>query len=161
MLDGHFHLGGRRVAIGAEPDLLFDVGSMLGEMGAHIEAAVTTTDSPVLARMPAEEVLIGDLEDLERLARDKDCDLLLTHSHGRQAAERLKIPFHRIGLPMFDRLGAGHQLSVGYRGTRDLIFTLSNLVIADHEENHEPSPDTWRTGHGDDPAAASAAATAH
>jgi nitrogenase molybdenum-iron protein NifN len=161
MLDGHFHLGGRRVAIGAEPDLLFDVGSMLGEMGAQVEAAVTTTDSPVLARMPAEEVLIGDLEDLERLAGDKACDLLLTHSHGRQAAERLKIPFHRIGLPMFDRLGAGHLLSVGYRGTRDLIFTLSNLVMADHEENHEPTPHTWRTGHGDDHAAAPAAATAH
>jgi nitrogenase molybdenum-iron protein NifN len=94
--------------------------------------------------MPAEEVLIGDLEDLETLARDKGCDLLLTHSHGRQAAERLAIPFHRIGLPMFDRIGAGHRLSVGYRGTRELIFTLSNLVIADHEENHEPTPDTWR-----------------
>jgi nitrogenase molybdenum-iron protein NifN len=145
MLDGHFHLGGRRVAIGAEPDLLFDVGSALHEMGAHIEAAVTTTHSPVLERLPAEEVLIGDLEDLETFARDRGCDLLLTHSHGRQAAERLSIPFHRIGLPMFDRIGAGHRLSVGYRGTRELIFTLSNLVIADHEEHHEPTPDTWRT----------------
>jgi nitrogenase molybdenum-iron protein NifN len=45
---------------------------------------------------------------------------------------------------MFDRLGAGHQLSVGYRGTRDLIFDISNLIIADHEEHHEPTPDTWR-----------------
>jgi nitrogenase molybdenum-iron protein NifN len=145
MLDGHFHLGGRKVAIGAEPDLLFDVGSALHEMGAHIEAAVTTTHSPVLERLPADEVLIGDLEDLETFAKDRGCDLLLTHSHGRQAAERLSIPFHRIGLPMFDRIGAGHRLSVGYRGTRELIFTLSNLVIADHEENHEPTPDTWRT----------------
>ena len=47
---------------------------------------------------------------------------------------------------MFDRLGAGHQLSVGYRGTRDLIFTIANLIIADHEDNHQPTPDTWRTG---------------
>jgi nitrogenase molybdenum-iron protein NifN len=146
MLDGHFHIGGRKVAIGAEPDLLFEVASLLHEMGAHIEAAVTTTQSPVLEQLPTEDVLIGDLEDLETQAKDKGCDLLLTHSHGRQAAERLAIPFHRIGLPMFDRLGAGHRLTVGYRGTRDLIFTLSNLLIADHEEHHEPTPDTWRIG---------------
>jgi len=120
---------------------------------------VTTTESPVLERLPSEEVLIGDLEDLERRADERGCDLLLTHSHGRQAAERLKIPFHRIGLPMFDRLGAGHCLSVGYRGSRDLIFTLSNLVIADHEAHHEPTPDTWRVGAADD--AALAVATAH
>ena len=109
MLDGHFHIGGRKLAIGAEPDLLYDVGSLLHEMGAHIDAAVTTTQSPVLERLPAEDVLIGDLEDLEKLAGEKGCDLLVTHSHGRQAATRLNIPFYRVGIPMFDRLGAGHQ----------------------------------------------------
>ena len=158
MLDGHFHIGGRKLAIGAEPDLLFDVSTMLHEMGAHVEAAVTTTHSPLLERVESEDVLIGDLEDLETLARDKGCDLLLTHSHGRQAADRLKIPFHRIGMPMFDRLGAGHQLSVGYRGTRDLIFNIANLIIADHEENHQPTPDTWRTVDG---VSVGASATTH
>lgn len=143
MLDAHFHLGGRRLAIGAEPDLLFDVGSALHEMGTKIVAAVTTTPSPVFEALPAEEVLIGDLEDLETLAKARGCDLLLTHSHGRQAAARLNIPFHRIGIPMFDRIGAAHRLSVGYRGTRELIFTLANLCIADHEANHEVTPDTW------------------
>ncbi len=146
MLDGHFHIGGRKLAIGAEPDLLYDVGSLLHEMGAHIDAAVTTTQSPVLERLPAEDVLIGDLEDLERLAGEKGCDLLVTHSHGRQAATRLNIPFYRVGIPMFDRLGAGHLTTVGYRGTRTLIFSVSNLIIEDHENNHEPTPDTWRDG---------------
>ncbi|MEA1675901.1 nitrogenase iron-molybdenum cofactor biosynthesis protein NifN [Nitrospirillum sp. BR 11163] len=144
MLDGHFHIGGRKLAIGAEPDLLADVGGMLHGMGAHITAAVTTTHSAVLAGVPADEVLIGDLEDLERRAAERGCDLLVTHSHGRQAAERLGIPFFRMGLPMFDRLGAGHLVSVGYRGTRDLIFAISNLLIADHERHHEPTPDSWR-----------------
>jgi len=60
MLDGHFHLGGRKLAIGAEPDLLFDVSSMLHEMGVEITAAVTTTQSTVLERVATEEVLIGD-----------------------------------------------------------------------------------------------------
>jgi nitrogenase molybdenum-iron protein NifN len=145
MLDAHFHTGGRRLAIGAEPDLLFDLSSMLHEIGAKVTVAVSTTQSPVLERVKAEEVLIGDLEDLENLARDRDCNLLITHSHGRQAAERLNVPFYRAGFPMFDRLGAGHQLSVGYRGTRDLVFDIANLIIADQEDNRQPTPDTWRT----------------
>jgi nitrogenase molybdenum-iron protein NifN len=146
MLDAHFHIGGRRLAIGAEPDLLFDVSSTLHEIGAKVTVAVTTTQSPVLEQVKSEEVLIGDLEDLENLAKDRDCNLLITHSHGRQAAQRLNIPFYRTGFPMFDRLGAGHQLSVGYRGTRDLVFEIANLIIADHEDNRQPTPDTWRTG---------------
>jgi nitrogenase molybdenum-iron protein NifN len=145
MLDAHFHIGGRRLAIGAEPDLLFDLSSILHEIGAKVTVAVTTTQSPVLERVKTEEVLIGDLEDLENHARERDCNLLIAHSHGRQAAERLNIPFYRAGFPMFDRLGAGHQLSVGYRGTRDFVFDIANLIIADHEDNRQPTPDTWRT----------------
>jgi nitrogenase molybdenum-iron protein NifN len=138
MLDGHFHFGGKNVAIGAEPDLLWNIAGFLTEMGCHVTAAVTTTTSPVLESLPVEEVLIGDLEDLEQ--RAADADLLVTHSHGRQAAERLNIPFFRLGLPTFDRLGAGHLVSVGYRGTRNLIFDIGNLFMAGA---HEPEPDSW------------------
>jgi len=139
MLDGHFHIGGRKIAIGAEPDLLFAISSFLHEMGAQISAAITTTHSPLLAQTPAAEVLIGDLEDLEQ--RAKDADLLITHSHGRQAAARLNVPLFRMGIPMFDTLGAGHLLSVGYRGTRDLIFAIGNILM---HQGHEPTPETWR-----------------
>jgi nitrogenase molybdenum-iron protein NifN len=160
MLDAHFQIGGRKLAIGAEPDLLFDLSSTLHEMGVQVTVAVTTTQSPVLEHVCSDEVLIGDLEDLENRAKARECDLLITHSHGRQAAERLGIPFYRAGFPMFDRLGAGHQLLVGYRGTRDLIFDVANLIIADHEQNRQPTPDTWRldgpVSHG-----AAAAATSH
>ena len=38
-------------AIGAEPDLLFDLSSMLHEIGTQVTAAVTTTSSPVLERV--------------------------------------------------------------------------------------------------------------
>jgi nitrogenase molybdenum-iron protein NifN len=146
MLDGHFYFGGKKIAIGAEPDLLWTLSNWITELGSVVVAAVTTTASPLLERLPTEEVLIGDLEDLE--ARAAGCDLLMTHSHGRQAAERLHIPFYRIGIPMFDRLGAAHQTIVGYRGTRNLIFEIANMFIAN---GHEPNQDTWalpeKTGH--------------
>jgi nitrogenase molybdenum-iron protein NifN len=138
MLDGHFFFGGKKIAIGAEPDLLWAIGSWLAEMGAEISAAVTTTESPLLERLPAEEVVIGDLEDLE--LRAAGCDLLITHAHGRQMAERLELPFVRMGLPTFDRLGAAHRVTVGYRGTRDLIFEIGNVFLANEHHN---TPATW------------------
>lgn len=151
MLDGHFYFGGKKVALGAEPDLLWALGSLLAEMGCEIAAAVTTTHSPLLEKMPCAEVLIGDLEDLEM--RAKGCDLLVTHSHGRQASERLGIPLFRAGLPCFDRIGANHKLSVGYRGTRELIFQIGNVFL---EHTHEGGPDSWPLPETEDEPAAQA-----
>ncbi|NEV76045.1 nitrogenase iron-molybdenum cofactor biosynthesis protein NifN [Rhodopseudomonas sp. BR0C11] len=155
MLDGHFYFGGKSVAIGAEPDMLLNIGGFLADMGCTVSAAVTTTTSPILAQVPSDEVLIGDLEDLER--RAEDCDLLVTHSHGRQAAERLGVPLFRMGLPMFDRLGAAHQVVVGYRGTRDLIFAIGNVFIANIKE---PDVNSWRSASAR-PDQTDAPATAH
>ena len=59
---------------------------------------------------------------------------------------RLGVPLFRYGLPTFDRLGAAHRLSVGYRGTRDLIFEIGNMFMA---EVHEPTPADWRLPRGD------------
>lgn len=138
MLDAHFFIGGKRIVIGAEPDLLWSLAMSLSELGAKIAGAVTTTQSPLLELIPAEEVLIGDLEDVEKLAAG--CDLMITHSHGRQAAERLHVPFHRAGLPMFDRLGAGHRMTVGYRGTREFLFEIGNIFLANPREG---TPESW------------------
>ncbi|RJX31979.1 MAG: nitrogenase iron-molybdenum cofactor biosynthesis protein NifN [Oxalobacter sp.] len=127
MLDGHFACSAKKVAIGAEPDLLWALANLMHEMGCEIVCAVTTTNSPLLENLPCQTVRIGDLEDLEFGA--KDCQMLITHAHGRQAAARLNIPLYRAGLPSFDRIGAAHQLNVGYRGTRTLIFNLANLFL--------------------------------
>lgn len=138
MLDGHFYTGGLKVAIAAEPDLLFATGSLLVEMGAVLKTCIAPQNAPILASMPTEHVVIGDLEDLELGAAD--CDVLITHSHGRQAAERLNKPLFRIGFPIFDRIGNSHRLRVGYRGTRSLIFDVANLMM---EQIHHAHPDTW------------------
>lgn len=138
MLDGHFYTGKLKVAIGAEPDLLHAAGSLLHEMGAELVSCVTTTHSSVLAQLPVEQVLIGDLEDLEAAAQG--ADLLITHSHGRQAAERLGKPFLRLGFPIFDRIGNAHRVMVGYRGTRQFIFDVANLVL---EHLPHAGPQHW------------------
>jgi len=140
MLDGHFHFGNQRVALAAEPDLLWAAGSFLTEMGAELAVCVTTTPGPLLERMPSNEVVIGDLEDFEIAAKAADCDLLMTHSHGRMAAERLGKPLFRLGMPTFDRIGNSHVCHVGYRGTRNFVYEVGNTFMAQIHHHH---PDDW------------------
>jgi nitrogenase molybdenum-iron protein NifN len=145
MLDGHFYTGGVKVAIAAEPDLLLAVGSLLHEMGAELRCCVSTTKSASHALLSAQTVILGDLEDFELGAID--CDLLVTHSHGRQAAERMSKPLLRIGFPVFDRVGNAHRCQVGYRGTMALIYEIANLMIAqiDHHTTDWPlTPEALR-----------------
>ena len=149
MLDGHFTFNGVRAAVAAEPDHLLALCVWLAEMGVEIAAAISTVHLPMLAGVPTEDVVVGDLGDLE--ARAEGCDLLLTHAHGRQASERLGIPLFRAGFPIFDRLGAAHQVSIGYRGTSRLIFDVANLLL----ERHEADPHCGATRHDN------AAFTAH
>ncbi|MEF3129309.1 nitrogenase iron-molybdenum cofactor biosynthesis protein NifN (plasmid) [Rhizobium leguminosarum] len=139
MLSGHFHFAGKKVAIACEPDQLLQFAQLFIGMGAVITAAVTTTgDSKVLQIVPTDTVKVGDLGDLEQLAAD--ADLLVTHSHGRQAAERLAVPLMRVGFPVFDRIGSQHKLSILYRGTRDIIFEVANIVQATYDEPPARAP---------------------
>ncbi|MGO7078644.1 nitrogenase iron-molybdenum cofactor biosynthesis protein NifN [Rhizobium leguminosarum] len=132
MLCGHFHFAGKKVAIACEPDQLLQFAQLFIGMGAVITAAVTTTgDSKALQIAPTDTVKVGDLGDLEQLAAD--ADLLVTHSHGRQAAERLAVPLMRVSFPVFDRIGSQHKLSILYRGTRDMIFEVANIVQGIHD----------------------------
>lgn len=149
MLDSHFWYGGKRAAIGADPDLLLSLSAFLAELGCDTAAAVASEVSPALSRVPAGSVTVGDLDDLERLAAG--CDLLLTTSHGRQAASRLGLPHHRIGFPVLDRVGNAERLMVGYRGARRLLFELANLLIAEEERSAHGPAIAHRDQGGDQP----------
>jgi nitrogenase molybdenum-iron protein NifN len=138
MLDAHFHLSGKRVAIAADPDLLCTLVALFTALGAAVVAAVSSTKNGVgLANLPCEKVHVGDLGDLEQLAKEHEAELLVTHSHGRQAAEALGIPLFRIGFPIFDRLGHQYRALGGYRGTRELVCEIANLFITQLHE-HKP-----------------------
>ncbi|MHC0052549.1 nitrogenase iron-molybdenum cofactor biosynthesis protein NifN [Actibacterium sp. D379-3] len=140
-LDAHFHIGGLKVAIGADPDLLFALSNALASMGAGIVTAVTTSQhSPVFDRVPADEVILGDLGDFERGARDNDAQMLITHSHGRHAEHRLHVPLVRAGFPIFDRIGAQDVCRVGYRGSRAFLYEIANTAQAQH---HRQQPEDF------------------
>lgn len=131
MLDTHFYFGRKRVSIALEPDLLWSTVYFLQSMGADIHAAVTTTRSPLLEKLPIGSVTIGDLEDFEQLAPGSD--LLIGNSHIAAIAKRLSIPLYRLGIPIFDRLGHGQFTKVGYQGTMQLLFDIGNLFLEQEE----------------------------
>ncbi len=127
ILDTHFYLGGKKVSLALEPDLLYQTSWLLKELGAEIQAAVTTTKSSILKELPIDNVTIGDLEDLEDLAPGSD--LIITNSQGKRLADKLNIPLYRMGYPIYDRLGNGSRCLVGYRGTMQFLFALGNIFL--------------------------------
>lgn len=146
MLDAHFYFSGKRISLALEPDLLHQTAWWLTEMGAIIHAAITTTvgiepkaKNASLEQLPVEEVIVGDLEDLELLSAD--ADLLIANSHGARVAERLGIPLVRLGYPFFDRLGAAQRCTVGYRGTTQLLFDIGNIFL---EQQEKTAANKWR-----------------
>jgi len=141
MVDAHFYYTRKRVAVALEPDLLYAYCSFFADMGCEVTAAVSPTQSSVLERIRAWAVQVGDHEDFETLARGTD--LVVSNSHARQTVERLGVGLVRAGFPTFDRLGAGHRVVVGYRGTRDLVFEIGNIFLHhDHTHHAQPPVDT-------------------
>ena len=127
ILDTHFYLGGKKISLALEPDLLYQTSWLLTEMGAEIQAVVTTTKSPMLKKLPVENVTIGDLEDLENLAPGSD--LIITNSQGKDIANKLNIPLYRLGYPIYDRLGNGSRCLVGYKGSMKFLFDIGNIFV--------------------------------
>jgi nitrogenase molybdenum-iron protein NifN len=129
MLDTHFMLGQLRVAVAADPDHLNAYAHLLREMGAEVVAAVAPSNAPALEKLPVDKVQIGDLEDLENLARDTKAELVIGNSHAVQTAERLGLPILRTGFPLYDIVGGYQQARIGYRGARQTLFDLANLAL--------------------------------
>ncbi|MET0386652.1 MAG: nitrogenase iron-molybdenum cofactor biosynthesis protein NifN [Polyangiales bacterium] len=130
-LDAGFWFSGKRVAIAGDPDLLYPLSEVFATLGAQLVTAVASTGrASVLRRVRAQELLVSDLGDFEEHARAAQAELLVTHSHGRMAAERLGVPLYRVGFPIFDRLGVQDRCWVGYSGTRRLVHELANVFAA-------------------------------
>ena len=133
MVDSHYQFGRKKISLALEGDLLKTLTPFLHSMGCDIELAISATRVLGLGELPCENVLVGDLEDLEEAATG--VDLLVANSNGRQAANALGIVNHlRAGYPVFDRIGAHQRTWVGYRGSMLLIFEIGNLFMASAKE---------------------------
>lgn len=138
MVDSHFMLGFARVAIAADPDLLYGFSRLVSEMGCEVVAAVAPARANILNDVMATQVGIGDLEDLEISAKQHRAQLVISNSHAAQTAQRLGTPLLRAGFPQFDLLGGYQRLWVGYKGTRQTLFDLANMLVERGHQEIEP-----------------------
>jgi len=138
MVDAHFMLGFARIAIAADPDLLYGMSRLVTEMGCEVAAAVAPARANILNDVVAAQVGIGDLEDLEIAAKRNGAQLVISNSHAAETARRLGVPLLRAGFPQYDLIGGYQRLWVGYRGTRQALFDLANLLV--EHGHHEPEP---------------------
>ncbi len=138
MVDSHFMLGFARVAIAADPDLLYGLSRLVTEMGCEVVAAVAPARANILQEVAAAQVAIGDLEDMEIAAKRNGAQLIISNSHAAESSRRLGIPLLRAGFPQYDLIGGYQRLWVGYRGTRQALFDLANMVV--QHGHHETEP---------------------
>jgi nitrogenase molybdenum-iron protein NifN len=134
MVDCHFMIGFARIALAADPDLLGMHARFLSGMGAEVVSAVSPAKADSLAGLPLASVIVGDLEDLEQHARAAAAQLLIGNSHAAGSAQRLGVPLLRAGFPQYDHVGGYARTWVGYRGTRQALFDLANLMQGQHHE---------------------------
>lgn len=134
MVDTHFMLGFYRVALALDPDLLVGFADFLGGMGAEIVAAVAPARSEALHDAACGQVQVGDLEDLERAAREGRAQLVISNSHAADTAARLDVPLLRAGFPQYDWVGGYARAWIGYRAARQALFDLANLFLGQHHD---------------------------
>lgn len=133
MLDSHFSLGQTRILVVGEPDHLAGLCHTLHEAGAKVRVAIATVPSPRLANLPAAKVLVGDLEDAERLA--EDYDLIVGNGHCEALAHRLHKSLILRGFPNWEEVGNSLKQDVLYEGGAYFICECANA--AEKMRGHE------------------------
>jgi nitrogenase molybdenum-iron protein NifN len=134
MVDSHFMTGFTRIAIGLDADALLAYAQFLAAVGCEVVAAVVPARADGLAEVPCTDVCIGDLDDLEHAAAAAGAQLMIGSSHAVQSAQRLGIPLLRAGFPQYDWVGGYARTWIGYRGARQALFDLANLILGHHHE---------------------------
>lgn len=128
MLDTHFMLGMAKLAAALDPDLLNGFSQLLAGMGVELVAAVAPANAAILKQVMADEVKLGDLEELEVMARTHGAQLLISNSHSQESAKRLGLPLLRAGFPQYDHLGGYQRNWIAYQGSRQTLFELANML---------------------------------
>ena len=69
--------------------------------------------------------------------------LVIANSHAADTARRLGLPLLRAGFPQYDLVGGYARTWVGYRGTREALFDIANLMLGQHHETEPYRSSYW------------------
>lgn len=126
MLDSHFSLGQTRILAVGEPDQLAGLCRSLAEAGGRVTLAISSVDSPQLEQLPAQQVLVGDLEDAEN--RQADYDLIVGNFHCEALAHRFHKALVLRGFPNWEQVGNQLKNDILYEGGAYLLFEAANAA---------------------------------
>ena len=141
MLDSHFVLTHETYAIALEPDLAKGYAGLIAAMGGHIHQVITTSQDAGLEDLACDEVIIGDLAQLDKSY--PDLRLVVSNSHAAVLCEPT-IPVLRAGYPVSDRYGNMDVRQFGYEGMRERLFAMANSMIITAKEEVEPHISAYR-----------------
>lgn len=128
MLDSHFLIGSSRFVITGEPDMCIGMCELIQSVGGSVDAVISTVYSPVLTRIKAKNVFVGDLEDA--LDYFKEADLVISNFH----AERLlhmqekRSALAIRGFPNYEELGNQLKSDQLYEGSTYFLFEIANKL---------------------------------
>lgn len=126
MLDSHFSLGQTRILLVGEPDFLAGTSELLREAGGKISLALASVDSPQLDRIPADKVMVGDLEDAEML--QDAYDVIVGNCHCEALAHRFGKALVLRGYPSWEVVGTQLKNDLLYEGGAYFLCEVANAA---------------------------------
>ncbi|MDR2034087.1 MAG: nitrogenase iron-molybdenum cofactor biosynthesis protein NifN, partial [Helicobacteraceae bacterium] len=122
LLDSHFVLGKKRIAIALESDHAINAANVLCEAGSKVIILAPTPEC-ALEKSGFEWVCDG----LFWLEQNADrWDMLICGTHGEAICHRLHKPLLQAGFPQWERIGSQLDIAIGYEGSARLLAAANN-----------------------------------
>lgn len=141
MVDVHKYLYGVKAAVYGDPDLVFSLTTFILELGMNPVLVATGSKSRDFGakirqifeeiRPDLEPIVLSeiDFDSLNDAVNECCPEILIGNSNGKYIAKARDIPLVRVGLPIHDRVGAQRILTVGYRGSLELLDRITNAIL--------------------------------
>ncbi len=128
MLDSHFLIGSSHFVVTGEPDMCIGICELLRSVGGTVDAVVATNYSPVLEKIGAANVFVGDLEDAAE--HFKTADLVISNFHAERLLHMQEKHTALIlrGFPNYEELGNQLKNDQLYEGSTYFLFEVANAL---------------------------------
>jgi len=129
MLDSHFLIGSSHFVVTGEPDMCIGICELLQSVGGTIDAVVSTVYSPVLEKINAGTVFVGDLEDAKSYFTD--ADLVISNFHAERLLHMDEYSHAGLmlrGFPNYEELGNQLKNDQLYEGSTYFLFEAANKL---------------------------------
>ncbi|MCX7760418.1 MAG: nitrogenase iron-molybdenum cofactor biosynthesis protein NifN [Hydrogenothermaceae bacterium] len=137
MLDSHFYFTDKFISIALEPSHTLNIYKFIKEnLGINIETVVLPSKSEVSRYIKAENMVIGDLEDLKNSISKSV--VLFSNSHGYHVVKEKDLYLIKVGIPIFDEFGHFLKTYISYKGAINILSELATIFFHyDEDKSYE------------------------